>query len=324
MSVLKKTLIGCCALVFVTGAFAQLTRDPGNGRNGAGMTQVGSGGGVSAQACGEATTYVKTVPNLICVPGAVVDPFDNQTKMGFRPECITIDDLTVRDVLTLTGVEINCDGFTLIVQAVRVSKVTPYIKCTAFVNGPGAGENTNFDSGLRFATNANLDDPVCNLAFQIPVDEECLGCRCLLFSPPLTTYTVEVIYVRRDNATGRVGAPISAKVLYVVEVPDRDQIACNIEYFSTVAAGVTQKCKITQDVVEALLDCLAIPDDLSALFCFETVIALTSIDFSVLRDAKNGAGNYDARWITGYLIDSDEEPIGCLLIEMANAALWHP
>jgi len=319
MSILNKTLPGILALCVVAGAFGQIVK---SGQK----TTIGVGNGnsgVSASACNESGTVVKVVPNLICDRAVtVIDPWDGQAKQAFRPEEINLDGITVRDVLVWTGADLDCPGTTLIVQAVSMSKDTPYIKCTAFVTGPGSGENTNFHTGFKFATNANLDDAVCNLAFGIPYDEECLGNRCLLFSPPLTKYTLKVVYVRRDNATGRVGAPVVATYCVIVEVPTRDQIACNIEYFSTVAAGVTQKCKITDDCAEALYEALSFPDNLDALIAFETVIALCAIDFSVLRDAKNAAGNYDARFITSYLIDSDEEPIGCLLIEMANAALW--
>lgn len=321
MSILKKTLFGCCALVLVTGAFGQLTRD--NGKNlGKGST-VGNGG-VGAQACKEGTVKIIEVPNLIWAKGAVTDPADGKVKTGFRPEVINLDGWTLRDVIQEAGTVIDCDGYTLIVQTVRVKKETPVIKCTAFKDGPGAGLNTNFDTGLKFATNQNLDDPICNVAFGLAKDADCLGNRCLLFSPPYTKYTMSVTYVRRDNATGRPGAPITVSVCYQVANPTRDDIRCNIEYFGTVAAGVTQKCKITEDVADALNACLDIPDGLEALLCFETVVGTFSIDFSVLRDAKNGAGQYDARFIGHYLIDSDEEPIGCLLDEMALASLWHP
>lgn len=319
MSILNKTLPSALALMVVAGSFGQIVKT-GN-KNTAGSSGVN--GGVSAQACKESNTVQVDLPNLIWDDATTVkDPWTGQNVHAFRPEEINLDGFTVRDVLTITGADLNCSGTTVIVQAVAVEKETPYIKCTAFVYGPGSGENTNFRTGYKFATNQNLDDSVVNLSFGIPKDDEGLGDRCLLFSPPNTKYTLKVVYVRRDDATGRVGAPIVAMFCVRVKVPTRDDIRCNIEYFSTVAAGVTQKCKITNDCAEALFEALSLPDNLDALIAFETVVALCAIDFSVLRDAKNAKGNYDARFIGHYLIDSDEEPIGCLLIEQANAALW--
>jgi hypothetical protein len=209
----------------------------------------------------------------------------------------------------------------LVIQTVRLSKVTPVIKCTAFTTGPGGGLNTNFDSKLKKATNADLDRSLCEIALQRPPSEPCLGCRCLLFSPPLTTYTLQVQYVILDE-NGRPGPPIFVNICYVVQVPTRNDIRCNIEYFSTVAAGVTQKCKITSECAAALNHALDNPIDLEALLEFETVIAFCSIDFADLL-AKNRDGVYDVRFKTNYLVDSTEEPIGCLLIEMADALLWH-
>jgi len=310
---MKKTLLGLAALCLVTGAFGQLVRGPV-----AGSQSAASNGVTIAEGCRDGDVYLIEVPNLIC--GA---PPGSQPGRLFRPEVINLDGLTIRDVLEATGTDIECDGYTLLVQRVRVTKETPYWKCTAFVNGPGSGLNTNFDSGWKFADSTMLNDLLVHRAFGIPQDQPALGNRALLFSPPGTKYCLWVTYVRRDNSTGRTGAPVTVKYCVQVEVPSRAQIACNIEYFSTVAAGVTQKPKITEDVVECLYEALAHPDNLEALIEFEYCVALHSIDFSVLRDMKNQAGQYDARFFTGYLIDSDEEPIGCLLIEMVNAALWN-
>ena len=75
------------------------------------------------------------VPNLIYSGhGTLTDG-----NLLFRPEVINVDWVTIRDILTCNGVEITDR---LIVQVIRVNKVTPYLKCTAFVNGPGAGINT--------------------------------------------------------------------------------------------------------------------------------------------------------------------------------------
>jgi len=307
MSILRTTLLGC-AVVIVSASFGQILRTHG------GQTHAGSvSGNVSAQ------DVTKTVPNLIWVTGAVVDPFDGATKTGFRPEVINLDGLTIGDVLTLNGVTIDAN---LIVQTIEVTKVTPYLKCTAFVTGPGAGINTNFDSGLKKATSADLGKKLVNLAFGIPQDQVALGNRALLFSPPGTTYTLYVTYVVRD-ANGRIGKPITVKYIVTVQVPARADILANIEYFSTVAAGVTQKPKIDGLALKDLVDALAIADDLGALIAFETAVATYSIDFPVLRDKMDTTGKYDARFFHDYMIDSDEEPIGCLLVEMANAALWH-
>jgi hypothetical protein len=317
MSILNKTLTSALALCVVAGSFGQLVKS-GNTNN-TNSSKVGNSG-VGA-AADDGSLYLLVVPNLIWGRDDVItDPFDGQKKHCFRPEVINIDHLTIRDVLTATGTT-GIDG-NLLVQAVRVSKETPYWKCTAFVTGPGSGRNTNFDTGWKYADSSMLDDFLCNIAFGIPFDSKCLGDRCLLFSPPATKYTLYVAYVRRDPKTGRVGAPVVVRYCIQVRIPTREDIACNIEYFMTVAAGVTQKCKITEECAEALLVALSEPDNLTALLEFEFVVAFCAIDFSVLRDAKDADGNWDARFISDYLIDSDEEPIGCLLIEMANAALW--
>jgi hypothetical protein len=314
MSILNKTMAGVLALCMAAGAFAQVI-DAGS--NPSGSILIG-GNGVNTSECPDGTVFTIEVPNLICAADAVRDPFDGQLKTGFRPEVINLDSLTIRQVLEATGTKIDCEGFTLLVQAIRVDKETPWWKCTAFVSGPGSGANTNFSTGWRYADSSMLDESLVYLAF----GGRFLGNRALLFSPPLTTYTLSVSYVRRDESTGRIGAPVIVHFIVYVKVPSRADIVCNIEYFHTVAAGATQKPKISFDVAFALVQALQQPDNLVALIQFETVVALTSIDFAVLRDMRNAAGQYDARFATGYLIDSDEEPIGCLLIEMANAALW--
>jgi hypothetical protein len=311
---MKRALLACAALTLLASAFAQtINSGPGVG----GTITIGSGD-VQTTSCPDGTEYLKVVPNLICAPRTITDPFDAQVKTGFRPEVINLDGLTIRQVLEATGTQIECEGYDLLVQAVRVRKDTHVWKCTAFVAGPGSGLNTNFDTGWKYADSTMLDESLIMVAFG-----QLLGNRALLFSPPGTTYYLCVWYVRRDHATGRIGQPVIVCYIVQVKIPDRVDIACNIEYFHTVAAGVTQKPKIHEAVAVGLVGCLMEPDDLTALLCFETVIALASIDFSVLRDMKDAAGVYDARFVRGYLIDSDEEPIGCLLIEMANAALWH-
>lgn len=274
-----------------------------------------------------ATVLQPTIPacsgiqlqNLICGDSRS-DPADGKLKRTFRPGTVNIDGVTLRDIFDWNRVEITDR---VIVQFVCVEKETPYIKCTAFYSGPGAGLNTNFKTGLKYATNQNLDDPVCNVAFGMPNDQECLGTRCLLFSTPCTRYTLCVIYVvRKDN--GSLGPPQTIKADWVVSMPTRETIRCNIEYFSTVALGVTQKCKITSDVAEALNECLNIPEDLEALLCFETVVGNASVGFADIALHVDDQQNFDARFLTNYLIDSDEEPVGCLLDEMALALLFHP
>lgn len=310
---MKRAAFALCGLVLCSTVFGQIVRD---GNNLGSKNGVAAGGGVTAQSCKDGSAVTVLVPNLKW-------KFEINASW-FDPMVVSFDNLSIRDVIGLSGTDINCDGSTFILQAIRMSKKTPYIKCTAFVYGPGSGENTNFDTGLRFATNQNLDDAFCNHVFGLPNDSDCLGVRALLFSPPGTRYTLTAVYVRRDLATGRISAPFVVSYNVEVKVPSRDDIWANIVYFSHVAAGVTQKPKIDGECIEAFANALGIPDDLEALLQMETIIALCAIDFSVLRDAKNAKGNYDARFIHNYLIDSDEEPIGCLLIEMATAALWHP
>ncbi len=260
------------------------------------------------------------LPNLIVGPSAAKDPFSGGPVRVFRPATLNIDTLTLRDVLIGNNVTIDQN---LIVQDVRVSKLTSALKCTVFGSGPGSGYNTNFNSGLVAASSASLDVSVCLIALHRAIDERCLGDRCLLFSPPCTTYTLSVVYVVRDPKTGRTGSPITSSLSWVIKNPTRQDIRDNIEYFGTVAAGFTQKCKIDDSVMEALNAALDNPNDLEALLEFETVIAFAATDFQTLRDAKDAKGNFDARLLHDYLIDSDEEPIGCLLIEMANFALWN-
>jgi hypothetical protein len=253
------------------------------------------------------------LPNLI-VGQLHDDPFDGTAKRTFRPEILNIDNVTLRDVLTYNHIQIDDN---LIVQAVQVAKTTPVLKCTAFLNGPGSGANTNFATGLRKATSLDLDKSICCVAFGIPPGLPCLGDRALLFSPPCTTYMLQVVYVVRDPNTGRTGEPKTVDKRWVVLHPSRDDISNNIEYFSTVAAGPTQTPKISVDVASALNVALTVTDDLAALTQFEGVVGSLSINFATMLAADSVIG-----WI-GYLIDDDEEPIGCLLVEMANAALWH-
>jgi len=253
------------------------------------------------------------LPNLIWRGNlTTTDPFDNETKRTFRPEVINLDGFTIRDIL-------NCHGVTfdenLIIQAVDVRKVTPLYKCGAFVYGPGSDLNTNWYT-LAFATSSNIDDSVVYTAYR-----KYLGNRSLLFSPPGTCYELSVTYVIRDPNTGRTGPPITKVLCWCVEMPDKDVIRANIEYFSTVAAGRTQKPKIPPHVAQALNDALDIPNDLDALIAFEQVIGMYAVDFRTFIGAD---GKRDVRWLHHYLIDSDEEPIGCLLIEQANSLLWHP
>jgi len=298
---LRNTLLGCCAVVLITSAFAQNLR--------AGGQHVANPVGGNVYAAADVTI---TVPNLIWAEDIILDPFTTQLMDAFRPEVINLDGLTIRDVLVAQGTTID---ERLIVQVIRVTKVTPSLKCTAFVTGPGAGINTNFDSGNKKATNADLDKKLVNLAFGIPQDQVALGNRALLFSPPGTTYTLSVVYVVLD-ANGRPGAPQTCKYIVTVKVPTRDDILHNVKYFATVAAGATQKPKIDGKAYTDLRDALRIPDDLAALIALETAVATYAIDFAVLRDQ-------DDRFYHNYLVDSDEEPIDCLLVEMANAALWH-
>lgn len=258
----------------------------------------------------------------VCLPlknliygGTPADPFMLLPVQMYRPQELNIDGVTLRDVFNANNVPVDA---TVIVQAVSTTKQTPYYKCLAFVAGPGSGLNTNFSTGLQMATNQDLDRPVCNVSFKMPADQECLGKRCLLFSPPGTTYTLRVVYVNR-LPNGRVSAPKTIEMCWKVIIENRNDLVKNVDYFSTVAAGYTQKPKVDNNVIVALFDALEIPDDLGALIQFETVIALSAIDFSVLRDRKPSALLF-----RDYLVDSDEEPIGCLLLEQANALLWHP
>jgi hypothetical protein len=252
------------------------------------------------------------LPYLICGPDWP-DPWDGAMRRVFRPEVLNIDDITIRDILECHNVPFDEN---LIVQAVCVTKTTPLYKCGAFVFGPGSGLNTNFDTGPVYANSSMIDDPIVLIAFG-----QLLGNRCLLFSPPLTTYTVCVVYVIYDPVSGRVGPPITKEMRWVVEDSSKEIIRCNIEYFSTIAAGRTQKPKIDAAVAAALNAALDIPDDYEALMAFETIIGLAAIDF---RDFIGPMGDRDVRFVTGYLIDDDEEPIGCLLIEEAVSLLWHP
>ncbi|MEP0766647.1 MAG: hypothetical protein HRF45_08930, partial [Fimbriimonadia bacterium] len=254
------------------------------------------------------------VPNLIC-GDLGVDPVDGVLRRMFRPEVINIDGITIWDVLRCNGQPLD----DMILQAVRITKVSPLYKCGAFVFGPGSGLNTNFDSGLKKATNADLYRSICSIAFGTG-DATCLGDRSVLFSPPYTTYNLSVTFVRR-LPDGRTSPPETVDLEVIVNGErwlTRDLIRCNIEYFSTVAAGRTQIPKIAPDVAAALYAALDIPNDLDALIQFETVVGTSAIDF--VQILTQG----DVRGKQGYLVDSDEEPIGCLLIEMANALLFHP
>jgi len=259
----------------------------------------------------------KILPNLIWRGNlTTVDPWDQVTKRTYRPEILNIDHFTLRDVLNCNNVTIDQN---LIIQSVCVKKSTPMLKCGSFVYGPGSGLNTNFDTGFQKATNTNLDDWLVDVAFKLKTGTVALGNRGLLFSPPDTTYVICVQYVIRDPNTGRTGAPIIKSMCWKVEKSDLDIIRQNIEYFSTVAAGRTQKPKITPEVVKALYDALLIPDNLASLLQFETVIGAAAVDF---QDWINPT-TLDVRFKTGYMIDDDEEPIGCLLIEQAASLLWH-
>jgi hypothetical protein len=242
------------------------------------------------------------------------DPFDAQLKRVYRPGTLNIDDVTVANVLMANGVDIQDPN--LAVQAACAEKDTPLYKCTAFVSGPGSGLNTNFKTGLKKATDADLSKSVLKIALGIPQNQVGLGERALLFSPPCTTYSLCVVYaIIQPN--GLPGIPQTVDIHWVVSEPTRESIRRNIDYFSTVAAGATQKPKITSDVVAALNAALDIPDPLTALTAFEGVVADASITFADLL-AKG-----DVRFFNTLLIDDDEEPIGCLLDEQAAALLWH-
>lgn len=228
----------------------------------------------------------------------------------FRPQTINVDGFTVRDVLEANNVEITANT---LVQRVCVSKETPLYKCGAFLFGPGSGLNTNFNSGWVYANSQYLDRSVVDIAFAAQGGK--LGNRALLFSPPGTTYRLKVTYVTRLE-NGRISPPETVELCWTVVIEDRDDLRDNVEYFSTVAAGATQKPKIADDVAQALYEAIAVDDPLEALVQIETVIALSATDFSTLRDRPH------VLFLSSYLIDSDEEPIGCLLIEQANALLW--
>lgn len=228
----------------------------------------------------------------------------------FRPQTINIDGFTVRDVLEANNVEITENT---LVQRVCVSKETPLYKCAAFVFGPGSGLNTNFSSGWVYANSQYLDRSVVDIAFSALGGK--LGNRSLLFSPPGTTYRLKVTFVTRLE-NGRISPPETVELCWTVVIEDRDDLRDNVDYFSTVAAGATQKPKIAEDVASALYEAISVDDPLEALVQIEMVVALSATDFSTLRDRPNVLFTF------GYLVDSDEEPIGCLLIEQANALFW--
>jgi hypothetical protein len=253
-------------------------------------------------------TECKPLKNLIAGPH-IPDPFDGMRR-AFRPQTINIDLFTVRDVLVANDVDITDDT---LVQCVRVYKMTPFYKCTALAYGPGSGLNTNFNSGWVYATSDDSDRSVVEIAFA--AYGGVLGNRCLLFSPPGTLYVMEITYVTR-LPNGRLTPPETVCLCWVVVIENRQDIRDNVDYFATVAAGATQKPKIAGDVAAALNAALDIPDPLEALFAFETVVAVAATDFHTLRDPPQ------VLHLFGYLVDSDEEPIGCLLIEQANALLW--
>jgi hypothetical protein len=303
MSILNKAVFGALAVCFVAGAFAQTTLKNSPGTQGA--TALG---GVHA-----ADNFSLEVPHLIYQGSGTGGGTLGPSSTLYRPEVINLDGLTIADVLRACGTTIDEN---LIVQAVRLEKDTPWWKCLAFVSGPGSGSNTNFTTGFKKATNDDLTKHVVNIALGLPQDVVGLGNRALLFSPPNTKYTIKVVYVVRDPITGRIGAPMVCVYVVMVKVPTVTDIRAAVDYFSTVAAGATQKPKITWSVVKALNLALDETDPLAALIAFETVVAEKSVDFTALLAAG------DVRFYHGYMIDDSEEPIGCLLIEMANAALW--
>ncbi len=251
-------------------------------------------------------------------PCDVIDPLTGKTLHAFRPMTLNLDSVTMRDLLEANGVDTHNPN--LIVQTVRIYKITPFIKCNKSLIGRGAGLkgiNNNFDK--RTATNVtHLDDGICALVFKLdPLGTYCLGDRALLYSNPGTIYCLQVQYVIR-LPDGRISAPETRGMSWTMKTPTIDDIKNIIEFFVPVAAGVTQKPKITSDVQELLYSILDSPeDDLTRLLEFETAIAFSAVDFGFLADAE------DARFLFTYLIDSDEEPIGCLLIEMANSLLFH-
>ncbi|GMV37465.1 MAG: hypothetical protein AMXMBFR61_19730 [Fimbriimonadales bacterium] len=256
-----------------------------------------------------------------------VDPWDNTLKDTFRPGYINLDGFTIRDILLHNNVTIDDN---LIVQQATYWKCTPFWKCAAFVIGPGSGVNT-FDPDWMHperrnrgpATNADLDESVLRLALRLPKSDDgwYMGNRSLLFSPPCTTYELGVVYVVRDPNTGRIGEPQTVVWRWVLESPfnkgramGTEIILRNIEYFSTVALGRTQKPKIPPIVADSLRDALNIPDPTEALTAFETIVGLASVDFYTFIGQD---GKRDVRFWHQYLIESDEEPVGCLLIEQA-------
>ncbi|MEP0767188.1 MAG: hypothetical protein HRF45_11685, partial [Fimbriimonadia bacterium] len=260
-----------------------------------------------------------------------VDPWDNALKDTFRPGYINLDGFTIRDILLHNNVTIDEN---LIVQQATYWKCTPHWKCAAFVIGPGSGLNT-FDPDWMHpekrnrgpATNDDLDESVLRKALRLPKSDDgwYMGNRSILFSPPCTTYELGVVYVVRDPNTGRTGEPQTVVWRWVLESPfnvsrqlgrtaGTEIILRNIEYFSTVALGRTQKPKIPPIVADSLREALNIPDPTEALTEFETIIGLTSVDFHTFIGPD---GKRDVRFWHQYLIESDEEPVGCLLIEQA-------
>jgi hypothetical protein len=251
-------------------------------------------------------------------PATVVDPLTGETLNAYRPMLLNLDKYTIRDVLTANGVDANDPN--LIIQLIGMEKKTSIIKCSSPRVGYGAGKDgiNNFFKVQKAVHNDSMDKGITYLLFGVhPLAGDPLGDRALLYTTPNTYYQLWVTYVVR-LANGRISAPETRTLTWTVKVPMVEDIRNYIDYFRPVAAGLTQKPKITWDVQKKLNSILDdIVDPLATLLDFETVVATSSLDFAIL------AGADDARFFFSYMIDSPEEPYQCVLIEMANALLFH-
>lgn len=316
---IRVSFVCAIALSMALSAAAQFN-SPGNGTQGnnqnlAGFGSVGNGNNSHQPPPPPGQTDF-VLQNLLG-PCEVEDPITHKKLNAYRPMTLNIDWVTVREVLVRNGVDLNAD---IIVQTVTAYKETPLIKCITHRVGRGAGKDgiNNFFKKQVFATNQNMDDSILALVFGRKNYDEYLGDRALLYSTPGTQYCLQVTYVYR-LANGRVTAPETRGMRWTMRTPTLQDIKNYIDFFVPIAAGVTQKPKITWDVAETLYGILDMPvDDLTKMIQFEAAIALSAVDFSYLADVP------DARFQFTYLIDSDEEPIGCVLLEQALSVLFHP
>lgn len=265
---------------------------------------------------------MKFIMNAICVALALgsfaqAEKLTLVKNMDFlsntlNPTTIDLDALTVRQVLRDCALDTTkFDSAALVVTSVSVVHKTTTFKCTGFVSGPGSCKNCNF-TATRAATNADLGQPVWGLALNLT--NRPLGLRCLLFAPPNTEYKFIVTY--RDVFTKRTATDIIR-----VAKPTSGDVGAMAGLGRLFPVGVTQMPWISDDVHSSLASVLAQPASLDALLKFETILGTSSVDATVIRNAKNAEGKYDARSKVNYLVDGAVQPLACLLQEMAGAAL---